>query len=194
MRCGTPQKKSGVCDTCTHEPPQYAQARSVSHYTGSMKKAILRLKKNADQSTGFALSKRLNHLLNQQSWPIDIIIPVPLGKRRKAERGYNQVSLFARPLAYQQGVRFDENSLTRTRNTVSQIGLEADQRRKNVFGAFSADRRVVRGQSVLLVDDVYTTGSTVNACALALRNAGAKTINVITLARALGAEKNFWEV
>jgi ComF family protein len=118
-------------------------------------------------------------------WHADILLPVPLGKSRLKERGYNQVALVARPLAYQVGLDYYPSALWKARETRSQVGLTISQRRENVHGAYQADVHTVKGKSVVLMDDVATTGSTILACTAALLSAGAKEVYAITIARAL---------
>jgi competence protein ComFC len=118
-------------------------------------------------------------------WPIEIMMPVPLGKNRLKERGYNQVGLVARPLAYRLGLKYEADALWKMRETRSQVGLTVSQRRENVQDAYQADSKVVRQKSILIMDDVATTGSTIAACTEALLSAGAQGIYVLTIARAL---------
>lgn len=113
------------------------------------------------------------------------MIPVPLGKKRLKERGYNQTALVARPLAYEVGIEYSPRALWKARETRSQVGLTASQRQENVYNAYQADREAVKRKSVLLMDDVATTGSTILACTEALLSAGAQDVYVLTIARAL---------
>jgi ComF family protein len=116
----------------------------------------------------------------------DLIIPVPLHRERLRWRGFNQAVLLARPLARARGIPLDVDALCRHRPTQPQAGLAAVARRPNMRGAFSVRRReAVAGRSILLVDDVYTTGATVNECARVLRGAGARRVDVLVLARAI---------
>lgn len=118
-------------------------------------------------------------------WPVEVMIPVPLGKKRLKERGYNQVALVARPLAYQLGLEYEPDALQKTRETRSQVGLTASERGQNVQGAYQADEKVVRNKRVLIMDDVATTGSTIAACTAALLSVGTQEVYVLTIARAL---------
>jgi predicted amidophosphoribosyltransferase len=114
-----------------------------------------------------------------------MLIPVPLGRKRLKERGYNQVALVARPLAYELGLEFAPQGLWKSRDTRSQVGLNISQRRENVSKAYQADVKVVNRRSVLLMDDVATTGSTIQSSTEALVSAGARNVYAITIARAL---------
>lgn len=118
-------------------------------------------------------------------WPVDLMIPVPLGKKRLKERGYNQVGLVARPLAYHVGLAYAPDALWKARETRSQVGLNISQRNKNVQDAYQADPKVVKDKTVLIMDDVATTGSTIAACTAALLSAGVREVYVLTIARAL---------
>jgi ComF family protein len=118
-------------------------------------------------------------------WPIDVLIPVPLGKKRLKERGYNQVALVARPLAFQLGLMYAPDAFRKRRETRSQVGLTLDERSKNVHEAYEADPNVLKDKTVLIMDDVATTGSTISACTAALLSAGVKDVYVLTIARAL---------
>ena len=119
------------------------------------------------------------------NWQMDLLIPVPLGKKRIKERGYNQIALVAQPLAYQLEIRYEPGALWKTRETRSQVGLTVSQRSENVQDAYQADSKVVNDKSILIMDDVATTGSTISACTAALRSAGAREVYVLTIARAL---------
>ena len=134
---------------------------------------------------GEALAMQMIGFVRSLGWPIEIMIPVPLGKKRLKERGYNQVGLVARPLAYQTGWAYAPRALWKTRETRSQVGLTVSQRSENVWNAYQADPQAVKQRPVLIMDDVATTGSTIQACADALLCAGAKEVYALTIARAL---------
>ena len=109
-----------------------------------------------------------------RGWEADLVTPVPLSPDRQAERGYNQSALLARPIALKQGWRYLPVCLTRNRNTKSQVSLSIEERKQNVADAFSAVPELVAGKVILLVDDVTTTGSTLNECVRALKEAAQK--------------------
>jgi competence protein ComFC len=112
-------------------------------------------------------------------------VPVPLGRKRLAERGYNQVSLIARPLSMAMRLAYASDALIRSQETRSQVGLTRLQRQDNVRNAFRATPGRVRGSVVLLVDDVATTGSTLSSCAQAIKEAGAQDVFALTVSRAV---------
>jgi len=134
---------------------------------------------------GDMLAVQMTHFFYSLQWHVQAILPVPLGKKRLKERGCNQVALVARPLAYEVGLEYIPRALQKTRETRSQVGLTISQRHENVYKAYQADSQVVKGKSVLIMDDVATTGSTISACTASLLSAGAQEVYVLTIARAL---------
>jgi ComF family protein len=134
---------------------------------------------------GESIAIQMVDFVHSLDWPTVLMVPVPLGKNRLKERGYNQVGLVARPLAYRLGLKYEPNALWKRRETRSQVGLTVSERRENVHGAYEANPKVVKGKSILIMDDVATTGSTISACTEALLSAGAQEIYVLTIARAL---------
>lgn len=159
--------------------------RSWLAFEGSIRTALHRLKYRRDVGLGEALTPQLCDFSTGLSWPVDLVVPVPLGRRRLEERGYNQVALIARPLAMALGIGYDQHAVAHVRDTRSQVGLARRERRENVRDAFMAEPTRVRGHSILLVDDVATTGSTLSSCAAALCASGARDVFALTVARAL---------
>lgn len=159
--------------------------RSWAVFDSPVQNALHTLKYRRNIGLGEAFAAQMKGFVQSLAWCADILLPVPLGKNRLKERGYNQVALVARPLAYEVGLAYKPNALWKARETRSQVGLTTSQRRENVAGAYQADVRAVKDKSVILVDDVATTGSTIVACTTALLSAGAKEVYAITIARAL---------
>ena len=167
------------------ELPPYRMLRSWLAFDSPAREALHKLKYRRDLGLGDALAAQLSEYVFSLEWPVELLVPVPLGRKRLNERGYNQVGLIARPLALALGWEYAPSALVRTRETRSQVGLTAAERRENVRQAFRADAKRVGDRAVLVMDDVATTGSTLAACAEALLASGAREVYALTVARAL---------
>jgi ComF family protein len=183
--CGLPQAGSGLCERCQQKPPAYKLLRSWAVFENPVQGALHRLKYRRDIGMGEAISNQMSSFMHQLAWPVDTLIPIPLGKNRLKERGYNQVAMVAMPLAIQLGLEYHPSALVRARETRSQVGLSARERQENVNKAFLADKKKVSGRNILLMDDVSTTGATLSSAAEALYASGAKDVFAATIARAL---------
>jgi competence protein ComFC len=172
-----------TCENCISTPRPYVALRSWAVYTGPLRQAILRLKYHRDIAMGEILARPLVTSLEKLNWPVDLVVPVPASLARLKERGYNQVSLLARPVGLGLNIPYRSQALRKVRETRSQVGLTAEERRKNVKDVFRAEQRTVKGRTILVVDDITTTGSTVEECAKALCRAGARQVYGLTLAR-----------
>lgn len=181
-----------LCGMCRRAAPYFDGAVAFAAYDGALRGLIHLLKYGEVKTAAVPLGKLLAVAIEKLGRPAAplLVVPVPLDGRKQRERGFNQSELLARlALAHlkEQGCSAWElhaNNLKRIRKTESQTGLTRHQRRANVRGAFAlADRAAVRGRSVLLVDDVLTTGTTLNECARVLRSAGAEKVWVATVAR-----------
>ena len=159
--------------------------RSWAVFDSPIQDALHTMKYRSNVALGDALASQMQDFLRSLQWKIDMIVPIPLGKQRLKERGYNQVALVAQPLAYHLGLIYAPQALWKSRDTRSQVGLNISQRRENVQNAYQADPQTVKQRSVLIMDDVATTGSTILACTDALLCAGAQQVYVLTIARAL---------
>ena len=183
--CGVPNKGVKTCDKCRSNPPAYRMMRSWAVFASPVQNALHTLKYRRNAGIGDALARQLADFVRSLEWNIDLLIPVPLGKNRLKERGYNQVGLVAEPLAYEVGWGYAPHALWKSRETRSQVGLSISQRRENVLDAYQADREIVKRKSILLMDDVVTTGSTIQSCSQALLDAGAREVYALSIARAL---------
>lgn len=176
-----------LCGACLARPPAFDRARAVFRYDDLSKKPVLALK-HADR---LELVPGFVRWLERAGRPIlagsQVIVPVPLHWQRLWKRRYNQSAELARGLARLTGLTLAPQALVRRKSTPSQGAMpSAEARRKNVRGAFAVPkprRAAVKGKSVLLIDDVLTTGATADACARALKRAGAKSVCVLALAR-----------
>lgn len=182
--CGLPQEKAGVCSACLADRPHFRSLRAWAVFEGPVQSALHKLKYRRDMSMGDALAEQMTQFVRALNWPIDLVVPVPLGKRRLKERGYNQVAMIAVPLSMALGYQYAPNALLRYKETRTQVGLSREERRRNVSGVFRAGAGV-KNRAVLIMDDVSTTGSTLSSGAETLFAAGAKDVYALTVARAL---------
>jgi ComF family protein len=173
-----------LCRHCLTRPLNLTALRSWAQYEGCVQHAIQRLKYGRSISLGLILAESLTAIFTTLDWQVDLVIPVPLGVARLRERGYNQAVLIARPFALETGLPYSAKGLARVRETRSQVGLSLAQRQYNVKQAFAADKEIIFQQSILLIDDVTTSGATLSSCGDALFTAGAKNVYAMTLARA----------
>ena len=197
-RCGRPYlhewQGDHLCGGCLLRPPPFSMARSWACYPRSsealhpLRQVIHRFKYSRQASLGQPLGQLLAQRCQRWFRPssLDLIIPVPLHPRRLRWRGFNQSVLLGREAGRAWGIPLDPLVLTRKTETVPQSTLSLKDRQPNVRGAFSiAPGRTVENLRLLLVDDIYTSGATVNECARALLHRGAREVQVLTLARAV---------
>ncbi len=149
-----------------------------------LREAVHRLKYNGCTALAEPLGDLMATYWMRNAMPSDIVVPVPLHADRLRERGYNQAALLARALARRVGLTLDEQTLVRKRATAPQVDLDAEQRQENVRDAFLCTGDRLANKRVLLIDDVCTTGATLEACAVALYQGGARSVQALTLARA----------
>jgi len=155
----------------------------VALFEGTLREAIHRFKYSNRPSLAIPLGRLMACYWDEHPIPSDVIVPVPLHLQRLRERGYNQAALLAQELSKSTGLPLWDGALKRVRQTRPQVELSAEERRENVKGAFLCLERRVQGKRVLLVDDVCTTGATLEACSEALRAGGARSVWGFTLAR-----------
>jgi len=186
--CGRPFPdavgSSHPCGNCLTNPPHFNTARAVAHYCGPLADAIHGFKYSG-RTFGLATFALLaRQLAPPPAMVADCILPVPLHPQRLRQRGFNQALLLARALFPDQQRLIDAELLVRSRWTEPQTTLSGEARRRNLNNAFAVtDPARIKGRNVLLVDDVFTTGSTVNECARCLRKAGSNAVHILTLAR-----------
>ncbi|MBW1707891.1 MAG: ComF family protein [Deltaproteobacteria bacterium] len=176
------------CEDCLRKRPWYDSAVAPFLYQGPVLEAVHRLKYRLDGFVADSLGPMLSRFTRQ--WIRGhgglLIMPVPLHPKRVRERGFNQSLLLARHVAGELRAELDFLSLRRVKYTLPQTRLSKEERKKNVRGAFQLKNpRAVRGKTVLLIDDVITTGNTLNQCARVLKRGGAEKVSCVALARAV---------
>ena len=174
---------SGVCGRCQRHPPAFHSAVCLFHYAPPVDHFIRSIKFHHDLGLARLLGRRLAVQLRDIGWHPEVILPVPLHPARLRTRGFNQALELARPAADWLNLKPDIDGVERVRDTPSQTALTLKDRRKNLRGAFHASRDYA-GKSVAIVDDVMTTGHTVENLARSLLQAGAREIRVWVIARA----------
>jgi ComF family protein len=182
-RCWMPEPREAECRRCRARHPAFSGVRSVFVYDGAARDAVHAIKFRGVSALAPVMGSLMAEQL--QCWRPDIgaIVPVPLARHRDRTRGYNQSQLLARQLARLSGVPLDSRALVRRRATAPQARQPGEQaRHRNVAGAFSAGPRVPSG-GILLIDDVVTTGATLDACARVLLSEGAGPVFALTFAR-----------
>jgi ComF family protein len=181
-RCALPVPVAGqICGACQRRPRAFDACTALFGYAAPVDRLVQQLKFRANLHLARLFANLMTERLSAAAKP-DCIIPVPLHRARQRDRGFNQAVEIARPLAAQLGCRLDVETCIRIRPTPPQSQLNAGQRRRNLRGAFAL-QQPLRGRHLALVDDVMTTGSTLNALANLLRRAGAERIEVWLCAR-----------
>ncbi|HKN76265.1 MAG TPA: ComF family protein [Candidatus Acidoferrum sp.] len=176
-----------VCRACQQKTYAFERARSYGIYDGALVRAILLLKWERMEPLGEWFAGRLAEMVWQENGALaaDVVVPVPLHRDRERQRGYNQARLIAKPLARKLGLPHQAVLLMRTRPRPDKQVLSLEERWESVRGAFATrPGSQVDNKRVLLVDDVMTTGATLDACARALLESGAKSVLGLTVARA----------
>lgn len=188
--CGDPVAGSieheFTCFSCTDHSPAFEAARSVVRYDGVAGTALRMFKYERALWLAPDLAVWMEYCIRAEysRFTFDFIVPVPLHAVRRRERGYNQAALLARALGRRIKCPVRPSVVRRIRKTATQTHLTAKQRISNVHAAFDFRKEgKLAGRRILLVDDVMTTGATVNACATALKKGGAASVHVITVAR-----------
>ncbi len=185
-RCGTPQPDGKPCPTCLSHQHDIDGIRSPLRFEGVIRQAIHQFKYNNLRYIAGPLAELLSNYLSTNPVPGEVLVPVPLHSRRLRERGYNQSHLLAKELGKLVGLPVMANCITRQRQAAPQTrATSVSQRRSNVANAFTchSNLRDLRDKKIILIDDVATSGATLDVCATALKSAGASSVWGLTLAR-----------
>ena len=184
LKCGRPQPSGILCPSCVGWQAEIAGIRSPFRFEGTVRQAVHQLKYKNLRALAAPLAKMLNDYLIANPIPAEVLVPVPLHRKRLRERGYNQSSLLAKELGKLINSPVVYDCLIRQQNTPPQARTATvDERRKNVADAFTCVGERLRNQQVLVIDDVSTSGATLDACAQALKAAGAVSVWGLVLAR-----------
>jgi len=187
VRCGIPlaATEAETCGACLARPPRLDRIRAAVAYGEISRQIAMRLKYGRKVALARTMSRYMKPLLGELSEDT-VFVPVPLHRSRLWRRGFNQSAFVARELSRATGVPLCVDALRRIRATPPLKGMTNRQRRRTVAGAFRANRAAeLRGRTVVLVDDVLTTGSTANSCARVLKRAGAARVELVSWARVL---------
>lgn len=190
--CGFPFEydmgAGALCGACLTKPPRYNSARAAMIYDDASRPLILSFKHGGKTQNLAKFAAQLRRVGREFLPEADFIVPVPLHKSRRISRRYNQSALLGRALTKITTAEFDPDILRRSRATPTQGGQSAAGRRRNVQGAFRVEDKAktrLKGANIVLIDDVMTTGATVEACASLLLRTGAKRVDVLCLARVI---------
>lgn len=190
--CGIPfisrEVETHPCGACVTHRKYFTIARALGAFEGSLQEAIHRWKYEGKTYLTPFFADWMAEGLNRHWEPgsLDLLIPVPLHTRRLRERGFNQSLLLVRELSCRTGIPYRKSILQKKKSTIPQVNLSGVEREKELRGTFHViGKEELSGLSVLLIDDVYTTGATVNECSKVLLREGAKRVDVLTLAHVL---------
>jgi len=183
-RCGRPQPSGILCPSCVSWQAEIDGIRSPFRFDGVMRQAVYQLKYRNLRALAAPLAQLLNDYLITNPVPGEVLVPVPLHRKRLRERGYNQSSLLARKLGKLINLPVVDDCLIRQRSAPPQARTSSvEERQRNVADAFACCNQRLRDKQVLLIDDVSTSGATLDACAAALKAAGATSVWGLALAR-----------
>jgi ComF family protein len=182
--CATPSRLARICRHCRAGPALLDGARAACVFGGLVRQAIHDLKYRGVAGRAPILAQLVAEAVVRRPLDVDVLVPVPLAAGRRRQRGFNQAELIARGVGERLGWELRPGCLVRTRETPQQMRLTGAERRANVAGAFACpEPAAVAGRRVAVLDDVMTTGSTMGACAEALKAAGARRVYGIVVAR-----------
>lgn len=192
-RCGLPLNSDGyhpndkiLCPNCLKKRPTYDLARAVFIYDSFSKTSILKLKYADKMEYAYPFIELMRQAGKELFEKTDIIMPVPMHWKRQLKRKYNQADLLGRTLSKKIKIPYMAKVLIRSRHTETQENKSFEERNHNVKDAFQVRNPLaIKNKRILLIDDVFTTGATVNNCAKALKKSGAKAVYVLTIAKAI---------
>ena len=181
-KCGKPIETGEYCRDCQKHRHMYEQGRGIFVYDGIMRRSVTRYKYYGCREYGDFYARAMYRYAQKElrEWKPDLIVPVPVHRSKERQRGFNQAAYLAEKLGHYTGISTDVNIVQKVLKTKSQKKLNALQRRKNLEKAFCVTGDV-RGKNILVIDDVYTTGSTIDAMAGCLKRKGAGNVYFLTV-------------
>lgn len=189
-KCGKPIENGEreYCSDCAGKKHRYRQGKAVFLYRAGMKKSMYRFKYSNRREYAQFYAKKAVDIYGEWIFRnrIEVIVPIPMYPKKKRQRGYNQAEVFARALGKELGIPVDTGVVRRIRNTVPQKALNDKERQRNLKNAFQLAANIVKYNQILLVDDIYTTGSTMDAVADVLLSGGAQNIYYICISIGTG--------
>lgn len=190
MKCGKPVagQEQEYCEDCRKYPHEFDRGKAAFTYTGAMRRSVYRMKHdNRRDYLPFYAEEMVQAVASElPRWRPEVILPIPMHPRRKRRRGYNQSELLAEHISRLTGIPVKKNLLRCVKQTSAQKSLNRKERMKNLEGSMAVAGETIGFKRVLLVDDVYTTGSTMDEAAKVLKNAGAESIFFIVLCSGKG--------
>lgn len=183
-KCGKPirQKEAEFCYDCEREDLCYEQGRSLWIHKMPVSSSIYAFKYKNRRVYGEVYGREMAKMFRKiiRLWEIDVIVPVPLHRKKQKKRGYNQAEILAKEIGFRVGIPVDTTLVKRKKNTVPQKEFTRKERKKNLKNAFEVTGKV-EGKRVLIIDDIYTTGSTIDSISILLKKAGAEKTYFLTI-------------
>lgn len=183
-KCGKPirQKEAEFCYDCEREDLCYEQGRSLWIHKMPVSSSIYAFKYKNRRVYGEVYGREMAKMFRKiiRLWEIDVIVPVPLHRKKQKKRGYNQEEILAKEIGFRVGIPVDTTLIKRKKNTVPQKEFTRKERKKNLKNAFEVTGKV-EGKRVLIIDDIYTTGSTIDSISILLKKAGAEKTYFLTI-------------
>lgn len=183
-KCGKPirQKEAEFCYDCEREDLCYEQGRSLWIHKMPVSSSIYAFKYKNRRVYGEVYGREMAKTFRKiiRLWEIDVIVPVPLHRKKQKKRGYNQAEILAKEIGFRVGIPVDTTLIERKKNTVPQKEFTRKERKKNLKNAFEVTGKV-EGKRVLIIDDIYTTGSTIDSISILLKKAGAEKTYFLTI-------------
>ncbi len=186
IRCGVPLPSDGLCGQCLERPPPFQRTIVALRYVSPARELVHGLKFRRNMAVADILGRLLAQRLSAEPGESpELVIPVPLHRKRLRERGFNQALEIGRVIARQMDIAIGVDRCRRVRHTMPQAQMDSAERRRNLRGAFKVDAHGVRGRHVAVLDDVMTTGTTVAELASTLTRAGARRVDVWACCRSV---------